>query len=82
MADATITPSKAKQLMEDSKGAFFTVMFIKKDGSYREMNARLGVGIGVNGTGRSFEPAPAPLDSGSVESSTTREYMICARFFS
>ncbi len=56
MATITITPSKAKELMEESKGSFFTVFFIKKDGTYREMNARLGVSIDVNGKGRSFDP--------------------------
>lgn len=56
MATATITPSKAKELMENSKGSFFTVAFIKKNGDYREMNARLGVTIGVNGRGRPFDP--------------------------
>ena len=53
----TITVSKARELMEKSNGQFFTVRFIKKtDGEYREMNARLGVTVGVNGNGRNFEP--------------------------
>lgn len=31
------------QIIEQSKGRFFTVVFIKKDGSTRTMTARLGV---------------------------------------
>jgi hypothetical protein len=61
MATKTIGVSKARKLMEKSNGAFFTVMFIKKDGSYRELNGRLGVSKGVNGTGRSFEPSAYDL---------------------
>ena len=38
-----ITTEQAKQLIKDTKGNFFTVTFIKKDGSTRVMNARLGV---------------------------------------
>lgn len=58
----TITLSKAKNMMENSKGKFFTVCFIKKtDGTYREMNARIGVSVGVNGTGRSFKPSDYDL---------------------
>ncbi len=61
MAVKTIGVSKARELMEQSNGAFFTVMFIKKNGDYREMNCRLGVSKGVNGTGRSFEPSDYDL---------------------
>jgi len=38
-----ISTEIAKQLIRDTKGKFFTVTFIKKDGTTRVMNARLGV---------------------------------------
>ena len=38
-----ITIDDAKKLIFDTKGKFFTVVFIKKDGSSRTMNARLNV---------------------------------------
>jgi len=34
---------KLKKIIEDTKGKFFTVNFIKKDGSKRHMLARIGV---------------------------------------
>jgi hypothetical protein len=37
--------------MEASGGKIFTVIFVKKDGSRREMNCRMGVTKGVKGTG-------------------------------
>jgi|TARA_R110000765_G_scaffold286198_1_gene382748 hypothetical protein len=61
MSVKVIDVSKAKELMQKSNGAFFTVAFIKKNGDYREMNCRLGVSKGVNGTGRSYEPAEYDL---------------------
>lgn len=39
-----------------SGGKIFTVTFVKKDGSIREMNARLGVKKGVKGVGMSYDP--------------------------
>ena len=39
----TISKDEAKKLIKDTKGKFFTVTFIKKDGTTRVMNARLGV---------------------------------------
>jgi hypothetical protein len=39
-----------------SGGKIFTVTFVKKDGSVREMNARLGVKKGVKGVGMSYDP--------------------------
>lgn len=38
-----ISQDQAKQLIKNTKGKFFTVTFIKKDGTTRVMNARLGV---------------------------------------
>jgi hypothetical protein len=38
-----ISKEEAKRLIKATNGKFFTVTFIKKDGSVRVMNARLGV---------------------------------------
>ena len=38
----TINKEQAKQLIKESKGKIFSTTFIKKDGSSRLMNARLG----------------------------------------
>jgi hypothetical protein len=35
--------SKVRELLEKSNGKIFTVEFVKKDGSLRRMNCRLGV---------------------------------------
>ena len=43
-----------KKVLGDGK--VFTVVFVKKDGSIRKMNARLGVKKGVKGVGMSFDP--------------------------
>jgi hypothetical protein len=37
------------QKIKDTKGAFFTVTFVKKDGTTRVMNARLGVKLYLKG---------------------------------
>jgi hypothetical protein len=42
-----------KQLIESTRGRFFTVEFVKKDGSNRKMLARTGVKKGLVGAGRS-----------------------------
>ena len=41
--EGEITLDQAKQMILDTNGGFFTVTFIKKDGTPRVMNARLGV---------------------------------------
>lgn len=38
-----ITSSQAESLIRGSKGSIFTVVFTKKDGTDRKMNARIGV---------------------------------------
>ena len=54
----TISIDNAKKMMEKSNGKIFTVCFIKKtDGTYREMNARIGVTKGVTGQGKKFNDA-------------------------
>jgi hypothetical protein len=47
----------AKELIFDTKGKFFTVTFIKKDGSERVMNARLGVKKYLKGGTLAYDPA-------------------------
>jgi hypothetical protein len=44
-----ISLEDAKNLIKDTKGKFFTVTFIKKDGTERVMNARLGVKVYLKG---------------------------------
>ena len=42
--------------IEKTKGKFFTVTFIKKDGTLRKMTCRTGVSKGVTGKGLDFDP--------------------------
>lgn len=51
----------AKELIFDTGGKFFTVTFIKKDGSERVMNARLGVKKYLKGGELKFNPAEMGL---------------------
>ena len=44
-----ISKEEAKDLIKATNGKFFTVTFIKKDGSSRTMNARLGVKVYLRG---------------------------------
>ena len=44
--------TKLESLIKDSKGKIFSCIFLKKDGSIRVMNCRLGVTKGVKGTGK------------------------------
>lgn len=52
----TITRQQASELVNSSKGRFFTITFVKKDNSVRRMTARTGVKIGVNGQGMKYNP--------------------------
>jgi len=52
----TITKNTAKKLIEESNGKIFTVTFIKKDGSLREMNCRLGVKQHRKGGELAYDP--------------------------
>ena len=45
----TISSEEAKNLIKATNGKFFTVTFIKKDGTERVMNARLGVKVYLKG---------------------------------
>ena len=50
-----------KDLIESTKGKFFTVTFVKKDGTIRTMTARTGVRKGVKGNGLKFNPSERNL---------------------
>jgi len=52
-----IDKETAKELIFGTKGKFFTVTFIKKDGSERVMNARLGVKKYLRGGELRYDPA-------------------------
>jgi hypothetical protein len=45
-----------KQVIQETKGKYFSVVFTKKDGSTRRMTARLGVKKGINGKGMNYDP--------------------------
>ena len=51
-----ISKEEAKQLVKGTKGKFFTVTFIKKDGTERVMNARLGVKAYLKGGDLPYNP--------------------------
>ena len=42
-----------KNLLKNTNGRFFTVTFVKQDGTLRTMNARVGVTSHIKGTGTS-----------------------------
>ena len=42
--------------IQKAENTIFSVEFIKKDGSVRQMNARLNVKKGVNGKGMAYNP--------------------------
>jgi len=46
----------AKNMIKSTKGKFFTVWFIKKDGTLRRMNARLGVKAYLKGGELPYNP--------------------------
>lgn len=56
-----ISKETAKQLIFDTlkvnNGQIFGVQFVKKDGTIRDMVARLGVKKGVTGEGMKYNPA-------------------------
>tara|TARA_R110002073_G_scaffold144222_3_gene296295 strand:+ start:2732 stop:3010 length:279 start_codon:yes stop_codon:yes gene_type:complete len=51
-----ITSETAKQIIHDTNGKIFSVSFTKKDGSHRDMTARLGVTKHLTGKGRVYNP--------------------------
>ena len=42
------------KMIKSTKGKWFSCTFIKKDGSIRNMNCRVGVHKGIKGVGRKF----------------------------
>jgi hypothetical protein len=57
----SINKEQAEQLIRDTKGKFFTVTFIKKDGTTRVMNARLGVKAYLKGGELPYDAAAKGL---------------------
>ena len=51
-----ISKAKAKDLINASKGKFFSVAFTKKNGELREMNCRKGVKKHLKGGELAFDP--------------------------
>ena len=43
------------KMVKSTKGMFFSCTFIKKDGSKRVMNGRIGCHKGIKGVGRKFK---------------------------
>lgn len=52
-----INTDKLKSLIDNSGGQFFSIVFVKKDGSDRYMTCRTGVSKGTTGVGLKFDPA-------------------------
>ena len=52
----TINRIQASVMIEQSKGRFFSVDFIKKNGEHRHMLARKGVKKHVSGKGSKYSP--------------------------
>lgn len=57
----TITQEYAKKLIESSNGAIFSVKFIKKDGTLRDMVCRLGVTKHLKGGVKGYDAADFKL---------------------
>lgn len=56
-----ITREAAAALMRQTNGHVFSVTFIKKDGSERDMTCRLGVKKHLRGGERAYDPADYDL---------------------
>ena len=56
MKSVKIGKVKALELIKNSDGKVFGVKFTKKDGSLREMSARLKVKKNIKGVGMRFDP--------------------------
>ena len=56
-ASGVVGTDTAKKLIFDTKGKFFTVIFIKKDGTERTMNARLNVRKYLKGGELKYNPS-------------------------
>ena len=51
-----ISRDQAKEIIQTTKGKVFTVSFVKKDGTNRVMNARLGVKVFLKGGTLPYNP--------------------------
>ena len=58
MKTKTIQRDTMVRRIRATKGQIFSVKFVKKDGSTRDMNCRLGVRKYIKGTGRPFRALP------------------------
>jgi hypothetical protein len=56
-----ISRTKAKNMLAKTNGEFFSVQFIKKDGSVRDMVCRTGVTKHLKGGELAFDPAEKGL---------------------
>lgn len=56
-----ITPDEAEQLIRSTRGSIFDVSFVKKDGTLRRMNARLGVKKYLKGGELKYDPVSKGL---------------------
>ena len=52
----TLTKKEAFTILENSSGRIFSARFIKKDGTIRDVTARIDVKKGVKGEGLAFNP--------------------------
>lgn len=52
-----ITRENAEKLIKATNGAFFSVSFVKVDGTLRDMTCRLGVKKGLTGKGMAYDPS-------------------------
>lgn len=59
--DLDTKSSKIASKIQATKGKFFSVSFVKKDGTTRNMTARIGVVKGVNGKGLNYIPSDKNL---------------------
>lgn len=56
-----ISKTKAKNILAKTKGEFFSVQFVKKDGTVRDMVCRTGVTKHLKGGELAFDPAEKGL---------------------
>jgi len=56
-----VTRKEKLELLISNKGRVFTVIFIKKDGSIRKMNCRIGVTNYLKGGSLKFDPTKRGL---------------------
>lgn len=52
----SLDPAKVLRFISETRGKFFHVVYLKKDGTERQMTARINVSKGVTGKGLAFNP--------------------------